>query len=62
VLVVRVRSSSMVDDMRDIVHGPVMKAMTDVVEGGLALSQACQKHSVTKEEILGLISRFLHEE
>jgi hypothetical protein len=51
----------MVDDMRGIVHGPVMKAMTDVVEGGLALSQACQKHSVTKEEILELISRFLHE-
>lgn len=52
----------MVEDMKDIVHGPVMKAMTDVVEGRLALSQACQKHSVTKEEILELISRFLHEE
>jgi len=62
VLVVHVRSSSMVDEMRGIVHGPVMKAMTDVVEGRLSLSQACQKHSVTKEEILELISRFLHDE
>ena len=52
----------MVEDMKNIVHGPVMKAMTDVVEGRLALSQACQKHKVTKEEILELISRFSHEE
>jgi len=62
VLVVRVRSSSMVDDMRDIVHGPVIKAMRDVVDGRLSLSQACQKHKVSKEEILELISRFSHEE
>ena len=54
--------SSLVDEMRGIVHGPEMKAMSDVVEGRLSLSQACQKHSVTKEEILELISRFLHEE
>ena len=63
-LAVRVRSYryNMVDQMTKIVHGPVMKAMRDVVDGRLSLSQACQKHKVSKEEILELISRFLHEE
>lgn len=54
--------SSMVDEMKIIVYGPVMKAMSDVVDGRLKLSQACQKHNVTKEEILELISKFSHEE
>jgi|TARA_R110000803_G_scaffold139734_1_gene206371 hypothetical protein len=52
----------MVEEMKKIVHGPMMKAMSDVVEGRLSLSQACQKHKVSKEDILELISRFLHEE
>jgi len=62
VLGVHVKLSSMVDGMKTIVYGPVMKAMSDVVDGRLKLSQACQKHSVTKEEILELISKFSHEE
>jgi len=52
----------MVDQMTKIIHGPVIKAMRDVVDGSLSLSQACQKHKVSKEEILELISRFSHEE
>ena len=52
----------MVEEMKKIVHGPMMKAMSDVVEGRLSLSQACQKHKVSKEDILELISRFLHGE
>lgn len=56
------KSYDMAAQMKEIVHGPLMKAMSDVVDGRLSLLQACQKHKVKKEEILELISRFLNDE